>query len=290
MDAHLVPVLWFALGVAVAAALAIRADWDWGLLSLCLFLAAGGMIPDRSDASYEPLSHVLMSIGIFGFVLAIVFEKAILPVINEKIVLSYTTVFWYAIFANFAKLGLPFWVIVALLVPSTATFVIAFAQPPLNLFWKGAMYAWFLVLVLALGLLQFSYARLLIFTSPKDAPWLNPLDCVTTGMAFLYLCVNATVVFELLPITGRNQSWEDRMKDWHELTNLMAYRFMDGPSTMFVVAAIFVVESAVLIGNYLYHFISDGLLINLLIVLPGLIYFPIRVLPPKRAPDEKAGT
>ncbi|HEX3912721.1 MAG TPA: hypothetical protein VHW71_04375 [Steroidobacteraceae bacterium] len=289
MDAHLASVLWFALGVAVQAVLVIRADRNWGLLLFCLFFAAAGMIPDRSEVSYEPLEHALVSIGIFGFVLAVTFEKAILPVINEKIVLSYAMVFWYAIFLNIVKLGLPDWLIFASLAPTFATLVIAFTQPPLNLYWKSAMYAWFLVLILSLGLMQFSFGRLIIFTSPEDAPWLSPLECVTTGMAFLYLCVNATFVFRLIPIKGRDQTWEDEMKEWHELTNLMAYRFMDGPSPALGVAAIAAIEGGVLTANYLYHFISDGLLINLLIVLPGLIYFPNRVAPPRQAPDKEAG-
>jgi hypothetical protein len=288
MDAHLTSVLWFALGVAVQAALVIRADWNWGMLFLCLFLAAAGMIPNRTEASHELFGHALTSIGIFGFALAIVFQKAVLPVINEKIVLSYTMAFWYAIFLNFVKWGLPDWLIYASLIPTSATLVIAIAQPPLNLFWKVSMYAWFLVLVMSLGLIQFSFGRLLIFTSPKDAPWLSPLECVTTGMAFLYLCVNATILFQLVPIKGRDQSWKDEMKEWHDLTNLMAYRFMDGPSPAVVVAAIVVIEGGVLITDYIYHFISDGLLINLLIMLPGLIYFPARLAPPKPSIEKGA--
>jgi hypothetical protein len=131
--------------------------------------------------------------------------------------------------------------------------------------------------------MQFSFGRLLIFTSPKDAPWLSPLECVTTGMAFLYLCVNATFVFRLIPIKGRDQSWEDEMKEWHALTDLMAYRFMDGPSPALTVAAISVIEGGVLIGNYL----SEGLLINLLIVLPGVLYFGNRVAPPAKSTTQE---
>jgi hypothetical protein len=215
--------------------------------------------------------------------LAVLFEKAILPVINEKIVLSYTLVFWYAIFVNFEKLGLPDWLLYASLIPTAAALVIALTQPPLNLFWKASMYAWFLVLVLSLGLVQFSFGRLLIFISPSDAPWLSPIECVTTGMAFIYLCVNAAFLFELIPIKGRTQTWEQEMKEWHALTNLMAYRFMDGPSPAVVVAVVVVVEGGVLIGNYLYHLIPDGLLISLLIVLPGMLYFGNRVAPPAKS-------
>jgi len=293
MDAHLSSVLWFALGVTVQALLVIRIDRNWapldsGMLLLCVGVAALGMLPYRNEAIYEPLTHMLISIGFFGFFLAILIEKTILPVINENIVLSYTLVFWYAIFVNFQSLGLRDWLIYALSVPTSATLLIAFTQPALNLFWKASMYAWFLVLLLSLGLMQFSFGRLLIFTSPDAAPWLTPIECVTTAMAFLYLCVNATFVFELIPIPGKTQSWKDRMREWHDLTTLMAYRFNDGASPAVVATAIFLIEGGVLTLNFIYHFIPDGLLINLVLVLPGLLYYGSRVAPPAPTADNRA--
>jgi hypothetical protein len=112
---------------------------------------------------------------------------------------------------------------------------------------------------------------------------LGPLECVTTGMAFLYLCVNATFVLELIPIKGRDQTWKQAMKEWHAFTEVMAYRFMDGLSPALLVAAIFQIEGGILVGNYFYRVMSDGLLINLLIVLPGVLYFGNRVAPPAKA-------
>jgi hypothetical protein len=283
MATSLASVLWFALGVAVQALLVIRVkrNWDlfdWGILVFCVIVSASGMFPIKHEA-YVPQEHMLMCIGIFGFALAVAFEKRILPVVNERIVLSYTLLFWYAIFVNFQSLQLPGLLIYALFVPTSAALLISFAQPALNLFWKASMYAWFLVLVLSLGLFQFSFGRLLIFTSPNDAPWLSPIECVTTGMVFLYLCVNATFVFELIPIPGRNQSLQDRMRDWHSLTNLMAHRFDDGTSPAVVTTAIVLVEGGVLTINYIYRLVPAGLLISLLIVLPGLLYFSNRVAP-----------
>jgi hypothetical protein len=284
MDAHLASVVWFAVGVAVQALLVIRVDrnWgmaDWGTLAICVAGSALSMLPSKNEV-YVPLEHLLMCIGIFGFVLALLFEKRILPVINEKIVLSYTLVFWYAIYVNFQTLSLPDWLIFASLVPTSATFVIAFTQPALTFPWKVAMYSWFLVLIVSLGLLQFSFARLAIFYSPEQAPWLSPVECLTTGMAYLYLCVNATFVYELVPIPGKTQSWKERMHDWHALTELMAHRFRDEPSASIVAASIFVIEGGVLALNFIYHFIPGGLLINLLLVLPGVLYFRSRVPPP----------
>jgi hypothetical protein len=91
------------------------------------------------------------------------------------------------------------------------------------------------------------------FTSLRDAPWLSPIECVTTGMAFLYFRVNATFVFELVPVPGMNQSWMARIKDWHALTELMAYRFSDVGSPSAVAFAICVFEDGILAINFIYQ-------------------------------------
>jgi hypothetical protein len=290
LDAHLTSVVWFGVGVVLQAVLTIRIDrtWTWmdgGLLGVCVTVSAALTFNHPADASPQ---DVLECMGFFGVLLAVFFDKRILPVVNEKIVLSYTIVFWYALYVNFQRLGLPDWLVYALLVPTSAALIIAFTQPALTFFWKVAMYAWFLSLVLSLGLFQFSFARLAIFNSPKADLWLTPIECLTTGMAFLYLCINATFLFELIPLPGRNQSWKDRMREWHALTELMAYRFSDRAIPSVVAGTIFVVEGGVLALNYIYHFISDGLLINLLVVLPGLLYFGSRVAPPVPASDKGA--
>jgi hypothetical protein len=45
-------------------------------------------------------------------------------------------------------------------------------------------------------------------------------------MAFLFLAVNATYLYMLIPITGKTESWRDRLKEWHELTDEMAQRLL----------------------------------------------------------------
>lgn len=292
MDAHLISVVWFGVGVLLQALLTIRFDrtwtWmDWTLLGVCVVGSAALILNHPANVS---LQDVLECMGFFGVLLAVFFDKRILPVINEKIVLSYTILFWYALFVNFQRLGLPDWLVYALLVPTSAALIIAFTQPALTFFWKVAMYAWFLVLVLSLGLFQFDFARLAIFNSPNTDPWLTPIECLTTGMAFLYLCINATFLYELIPLPGKSQSWKDRMRDWHALTELMAYRFSDQAIPSLVAGTIFVVEGSVLALNTIYHFISDGLLINLLVVLPGLLYFGSRVAPPAAKTDKEGMT
>ncbi|HEX3949757.1 MAG TPA: hypothetical protein VHW95_07910 [Steroidobacteraceae bacterium] len=271
MNEHLVLALWFGLGVALQALLLIRGDWNWGRLALCVGFGAFGMLPGKHEHVYEPFLHILFSMGFFAFMYALRFKNDLLPVISEKVLLSYSLIFWFAFFSYFYK-GTAWDVALAalLLVPTGATVFIAVHRPGLSFAWKLALYTWFLTIVVSLGLFQFPFQHLSIFLSPEKSPWLNPLDCVVAGMAFLYLAVNMAYLFELIPIPGKNQSWADRMKQWHELTSLMTVRFEDEPMHRLGMLLI-VVQGIVLLAVYYFHWVSAGLAINLFIVLPSIL-------------------
>ena len=274
MNEHLVLVLWFASGVALQALLLIRGDFNWGRLALCVGFGALGMLPGKHEHQYQPYSHVLFAMGLFAFMFALRFKDDLLPVISEKVLLSYSLIFWFAFFSYYYKGTAGSNVLAALLlVPTAATVFIAVQRPALSFVWKLSLYTWFLCLVVSLGLFQFPFRNLSIFLSPEKSPWLNPLDCVVAGMAFLYLAVNMAYLYELVPIRKKYQSWADRMKEWHTLTDLMTARFEDEP--MHRVGMLFILgQGAALLAIYFFHWISVGLAINLLVVLPSIL--PLR--------------
>jgi SEC-C motif len=90
-------------------------------------------------------------------------------------------------------------------------------------------------------------------------------------MAFLYLAVNIAYLYALIPIPGRNQSWENRMKDWHELTNLMTRRMDDEGPARLQVLLLLVGLGGALSMIYFFRWVPSGLAINVLIVLPCLL-------------------
>ena len=271
MNEHLVLVLWFALGVVLQALVLIRGDWNWGRLAFCVVVAAFGMFPGKHEHEYRPFLHILFSLGIFAFMFALRFKDDLLPVISEKVLLSYSLIFWFAFFSYFYKgtawdnaLG------ALLLVPSAAVVFIAFRQPTLSFVWKLCLYSWFLCVVVALGLFQFPFQNLSIFLSPERSPWLNPLDCIVAGMAFLYLAVNMAYLFELVPIPGKNQSWADRMEEWHTLTGLMTERYEEEPMHrlgLLVLGG----QAVALVVIYFSHWVPAALAINVFVVLPSIL-------------------
>jgi hypothetical protein len=271
MNEHLVLVLWFGSGIALQALFLIRGDWNWGKLALCVAFGALGMAPGKHEHVYQPFLHVLFSMGLFAFMFALSFKDDLLPVISEKVLLSYSLIFWFAFFSYFYK-GTAWSNALAalLLLPTAATVFIAIQRPVLSFVWKLSLYTWFLCVVVSLGLFQFPFRHLSIFLSPEKSPWLNPLDCIVAGMAFLYLAVNMAYLFELIPIPGKNQSWADRMEEWHKLTGLMTQRFEDEP--MHRLGMLFIVGQGIaLLVIYFFHWVSAALAINLFVVLPSIL-------------------
>ena len=154
--------------------------------------------------------------------------------------------------------------------PSAATLFIAVARPKLTFVGKLCLYTWFLSIVVSIGLLQFPFQHLAIFLSPQASPRLTPLDCIVAGMAFLYLAVNIAYLYELIPIPGKNQSWTDRMQEWHALTDLMTQRFEDEPMHrrgLLLLAG----QGVALLVIYFFHCVPAGLTINLFVVLPSIL-------------------
>lgn len=286
MNDHLVLVLWFGSGVALQALLLIRGDWNWGRLAMCVGFGALGMVPGKHEHVYEPFLHILFSMGFFAFMFALRFKDDLLPVVSEKVLLSYSLIFWFAFFSYFYK-GTAWSNALAalLLVPTAATVFIAIQRPILSFVWKLSLYTWFLTVVVSLGLFQFPFRHLAIFLSPEKSPWLNPLDCIVAGMAFLYLAVNMAYLFELIPIQGKNQSWADRMQEWHKLTGLMTERFEDEPMHrlgMLLIAG----QGIALLVVYFFHWVSAALAINLFVVLPSI--FPMGNNSAKIALEQKS--
>jgi hypothetical protein len=271
MSEHLVLVLWFGSGIALQALFLIRGDWNWGKLALCVAFGALGMVPGKHEHEYQPFLHVLFSMGLFAFMFALSFKNDLLPVISEKVLLSYSLIFWFAFFSYFYK-GTAWSNALAalLLLPTAATVFIAVQRPVLSFVWKLSLYTWFLCVVVSLGLFQFPFQHLSIFLSPQKSPWLNPLDCIVAGMAFLYLAVNMAYLFELIPIPGKNQSWAERMEEWHKLTGLMTQRFEDEPLHRLGMLLI-VGQGVALLVIYFLHWVSAALAINFFVVLPSIL-------------------
>ncbi|MBF0571306.1 MAG: hypothetical protein HQL12_05485 [Candidatus Omnitrophica bacterium] len=272
MNGRPILIFWFGLGVLIQAILLIQSDLKWGKLAGCVGLGLCGMLPGKHEYNYELLPHIFICFCLFAVSFAMFFKEDILPVISEKVLLSYSLIFWFSFFSYFYKDAfIHKFLFFLFLIPSLATVFIAFIKLKLNFWGKLFFYSWFLIIVVALGLFRFSFSHFSLFFDEQHVPWFGPIDCALTGMAFLYIIVNATYIWELIPLRGKNQSWKNRMKEWHELTSLMTQRCDGQQPTHLQTILILVLQGGGLFINYLYHLIPADLVVNVLILLPAVL-------------------
>jgi hypothetical protein len=271
MDERTILIAAFVCGVAIQATVLLRGDWNWPKICGSVFVGLVVTAWGSDKPNYNQDWQMYQGLLVFSFTFALFFKEDILPAVSEKLLLSYTLTFWFAFFAYYFK-GTPqqIGVLCVCIVPTIATIVLAFKRTALNTFWKIAFYTWFLCVIVELGLLGFSFSQLSIFYVDRNLPWITPVDSLLAGMAFLYLLVNATYIYYLVPIPGKGQSWESRMKDWHEFTDLMVQRFDGNQPSYLVTMLILCVQGGILLLNYFLHLLSNGLLISIFILLPGV--------------------
>jgi hypothetical protein len=275
LDDRTVLIASFGFGVALQAALLMRGDWNWGKLAGCVAMALVGLAPGKHESVYQPLFHVLMVFSVFSVMLAFMFKEDILPIISEAVILWYTVVFWYA-FLSYSPTGNPppTALMVLLLVPTSVTIYIAIVKTRLRFVLKLGLYTWFLTMIVCLGLVQFPFSQLKLFFKDHQVPWVTPFESVTAGMAFLFLLANAAYVFYLIPIPGRSQSFADRMKEWHEFTDLLTQRFDDSQVTRVQAVIALGVGGTALLLNAIYRWFPPELVINVAIVIPAIVFHP----------------
>jgi hypothetical protein len=271
----------FAAGVLLQAVLLLGGrfhPWKFaGCIGLSLLIGAW---PDKSEQVYALHQHSLIVIGCFALFFAMWFSEDVLSLVTERSVLFYSVLLWFAFLVYGYEATPRHHALMAIMaVPTIVTAYWTFREGE-NGFWTRLfLYVWFLCAILGIGLLQFPFAQLAMFYEGEPLPWTTPLDSLAAGMAFLFLAVNVAYLYLLIPIPGKTQSWKERMRDWHELTDLMTERLLAEDLNLRWTALFFAALIALLALDYRYRWIAPGLLINLLIVTPAVVLTRFRVAP-----------
>jgi hypothetical protein len=267
-------IAWFGLGVAFQVLYLIRGRWQVSKLGVCLAWGLAGLIPGKHEHVYDGPAHLFLVILFFAATFAIRFKGDLLPAVNEKILLSYSLTLWFALIGYLERgSALQIGLMLVMAPLTVATLYIAFKQTTLNVPWKIVFYTWFLVIVVSLGLMQFSFRQLALFSSRWSVPWVTPLECVSGGMTFAYLAIYATYILYLVPMREEHETWEERMKTWHAFTNLMTQRFDETAPKHKQALVLIAVQGSILALLTLLHGVPKGLVINLMILAPAWIPF-----------------
>ncbi len=261
-DSLLLSLLFF-LGVLLQAFLLIygkKVNYLQILIAFVLSLIA--FLPGKRETVYNLYLHILVVAGFFSFFFAAMFQKQILPRINEQTVLIFTVVLWYVFIVYlFLPVCIPL-----LLIPTFATLYISFSNAELGYKSRIFFYSWFLVIVVALAVSQFSFGTISLFMGQKFDV-INPIEMFFTGMAFLYLVSYVFYVFYLIPFPGKRQSISERIEQWKEYLALLSSKYSTDQMNPINAVLILLSGFGILFLNHFLDLVSDYLIINAMIVL-----------------------
>ncbi len=234
-------------------------------IGACLFI----FLPWKHEHDYRVILHLFMILPMFTMFFSLFFRDRLLPVISEQALLIWNILLVYALTLQFGFHNQ--WLLFAV-IPSIATVALGFIPYPLHFGFKVIFYVWFLVMIVALGLLQFRFGDFAFFFTSVPSSVTPNISAFMSGAAFLSFGINAFYLFRLIPIPSKHQSVESRMKEWHEDVHLMASRFSDDQlrcrSTVFILLL-----GALLTANVRWQFVSGWLLINMCILLLPHAFF-----------------
>lgn len=275
MDPVLQLALMFGLGLLAQAVFLVKNDFRknirrfLGALAPSIALAAIFIFSILLDDSRKItvndiylflfLSYLLFALSFTG----LFFYKALYE-INEKILLVWTLIFWYAYAVNF---NLFHWASIIFLVPTAIVLIAGFAPAHMDYFWKAFLYGWFLFILVFLVFVQFKSANLNLFLSPKKiAVSYDFLTAISAGMVFLSTMIYGSHLLAFLPIAGKHKRWDDRSKEIREHAINLSGKYSDYQMMFTEALAVLGVIGGIFLFNYHFKVITNDLLINLAII------------------------
>lgn len=255
-----------ALGVFSQSLLLVHLEWTkWDILYylVCIGIGLLGMLPGKHETTYVFMEHISLMLVLFTFSFSSLFKDRLLPFINEQAMLIWNILTVYALVLQFGFHST--WLMIVL-IPTLATVLLGCISSPPPFAGKVLYYVWFLMMIVILGLLQFRFGDRNVLFDPQVPLTIRLLNAFASGAAFLAIGINVCYLFFLIPIPGKHETMEERMKLWHEDIYLMGSRFIDDQSRWTSTVLVILLLGGLLAVNGESRFISGWLLINLCIL------------------------
>ena len=257
----------FLIGVVAQALLSMPGMGNilGGLMGLV------GMMPGKHESRYDLSFHIVVTAIMFAAGVISTSYRDIMPRLNELLLLSFTMTFWYVMLTCFAT-SAPWrqYVMYAMLIPTAGVVYIAFIKTQLGFAGKLFFYAWFLLMTLAIALLQFPQVYMLFAVTDsalsREDIWL----CVFSGMAFFYVLVNLTCIYEIIPY--RSSDKQQRRSEMNELSSMLAEQYNTAPPPLWQTVGMLLAQCAVIYLNIVLHLVADWLLISMLLLGAPIVH------------------
>jgi len=156
----------------------------------------------------------------------------------------------------------------SMLAPGIALLVLAYLaaleSPPGGIM-RPLLYAWFVSAILFMTALLYLPRLAGIFSG--KALFSGPIEAVAAGMLFTYFAFYALQVFEMLPLPGKRESLESKMRDWHEHIKILSDKYSSTQLKPLHALAFIAIQSGALYFNHYLNIIEPLVAIELLLLL-----------------------
>lgn len=246
----LVAISCFALGMVLQALFMLGGRFrrgDWGRAGWALASWFIGLIPGKHEQEYQLLFHVSYGMLVAGGVFTYLFRDRLLPRVGGRVLLAWNLLLVYIAVNGGWNSPLE---VFLLAIPTGATVVNAFTDIDRRFGWKVFFQAWFSTILLVIAIYCFDAGLLGVFVGDGGGvPTLrSPLQMLAGGAASLYIIANAWFVLALVPIPGRGQSWDSRMKQVRAHMDLLASGYVWEPDDPLRSLAVLVCLPAALVA------------------------------------------
>jgi hypothetical protein len=234
-----------------------------GLGVMVLLVCAVGLAIGSTKHKPEDFAAMaLLACGLFAGMLTWRYPELLLPRIRDTTIVLWTPVFVYALaLVRSAHVGL-FGLMASIAVAVIA--ILAWIRtliPPIKL----ALYCWYLLMIVLVAGLQFSTGEMHDILELRTQH-LDAARVLIDGMGMTYLGIYGWYLYQVLPIPGRGESFDSRMKDWHRQTEIMEGHFSDERLSRPHILVVVLGVGVLLALNLMFEAVPPWTMINLVLV------------------------
>lgn len=254
------------------------------IIGVSFLTALIGLVPGKHENIYNPDLHIIYFFIIFMFVFNLKTNKKVLPAINEQSLIFFNIMFlYYYVLAFFPYLSnwndsnIFFKIMtMIILLPSMVVIYSGFTNYEKPIWLKLSFYLWYLAM--AAGILSFVIIPI-IYEVYRDQYILNLswLTAFTLGMITLWFCIDLFNILLLMPLTNKNQTWEQRKANIKAHIQMLQSKFLDEEVSALNNFTMIIFVTVVLIANALYFHFNDLLVVNLAVLAQRYVYGSIIV-------------
>ncbi|MBI3980643.1 hypothetical protein HY345_01465 [Candidatus Microgenomates bacterium] len=277
----LVGALFFGLGTFLGALKTVKSKDSWRMFMMSLFIALSALLPYKHEVGYNIFSHITFYYILFVFFFTLLTAKESLAHISEGSILKYHLLFWYIFLLNANTATNDFlsiwnYSVFLLAIPASALILfISFSKRANSTATEVLVYLWFVLINISLIIFQYQAGLLSFDWQHTPASLFGMLIFIINGLIFFQLISNCAVIYSLLPIPGKHQSFQSKLKQIKEFISILTEKVSDKQVETGETVFILTLEGGLLFLNYIYRWFPDFWLINLCLILSSTVFLNV---------------